>query len=129
MRVLVTLSLIVVGIIHLLPLSGVLGGAQLTSLYGMAFDEANLSILMRHRAMLFGILGLFLLVAAFRPKFQLAAFVAGFASVLSFLGLAAVTGGYNAQLGRVIAVDLVALACLVVGVFAFALESRRHRGE
>ena len=60
--------LIVVGVIHLLPLSGVLGGAQLFSLYGVPVDDPNLEILMRHRAVLFGLLGVFLVYAAFKPS-------------------------------------------------------------
>jgi len=38
MRWLVSAMLMVVGVIHLLPLSGVLGGARLVSLYGVNAD-------------------------------------------------------------------------------------------
>ncbi len=120
MRHLISAMLVVVAIIHLLPLSGVLGGARLAALYGTAFDEPNLAILMRHRAVLFGLLGAFLLYAAFRPDLQPIAFIAGCVSVLSFLYLAWSVGGYNAQLGRVLAADLVALVCLVIGMAAYA---------
>jgi len=68
---------------------------------------------------LFGLLGVFLLYAAFRPAYQVAAFVAGFVSVLSFLYLAWSTGGYNAQLSRVFTADIVALVCLIVGAVAY----------
>ena len=57
MSKLVTLLLLVAGVIHLLPLSGVLGAQRLAALYGLAFDEANLLLMMRHRAVLFGLLG------------------------------------------------------------------------
>jgi hypothetical protein len=39
---------------------------------------------------------------------------------VSFLWLASSVGGYNAAIGRVIAADVVALACLVVGAAAYA---------
>jgi len=120
MRHLVSATLIVVGLIHLLPVTGALGSERLAALYGIQFGEPNLAILMRHRAVLFGLLGLFLLYAAFRPAFQLAAFVAGLVSVLSYLYLARSVGGYNAQLGRVFTADLIALVCLVVGLAAYA---------
>lgn len=110
--------LIIVGIIHLLPLSSVLGSDRLASLYGVNFDDPNLAILMRHRAVLFGLLGAFLIYAAFKPAFQLAAFFGGFISVLSFLYLAWAVGAYNAQVARVVVADLVALACLVIGGIA-----------
>jgi hypothetical protein len=119
--------LIVVGIIHLLPLSGVLGAERLAGLYGLSFEEANIAILMRHRAVLFGLLGAFLIHAAFRPALQPLAFVAGFVSVASFLGLAYEVGGYNAGVARVVAADWVALACLAVGACAAVLASRAGR--
>ncbi|MFN8754054.1 MAG: phosphopantetheine adenylyltransferase [Burkholderiales bacterium] len=120
MRHVVSAMLIVVAIIHLLPLSGVLGSERLGALYGIRFDEPNLAILMRHRAVLFGLLGAFLLFAAFRPAFQLTALIAGFVSVVSFLYLAWSVGGYNAQVGRVFIADVVALACLIIGAAAYA---------
>ena len=80
---------------------------------------------MRHRAVLFGLLGAFFLYAAFRPAFQVAAFVAGFVSVLSFLYLAGSTGGYNAQVHRVVIADIIALVCLVIGATTSAYLSRK----
>jgi hypothetical protein len=120
MRYLVSAMLVIVAIIHLLPLSGVIGSERLASLYGIPFGEPNIAILMRHRAVLFGLLGLFLLIAAFAPRFQLAAFVIGFVSVVSFLWLASSVGGYNAAIGRVVTADIVALVCLIVGAAAYA---------
>jgi hypothetical protein len=125
MRYVVTAALIVVGIIHLLPLSGVLGADRLQALYGIAVDEPNLAILMRHRAVLFGLLGGFFVVAAFVPSMQPIAFVLGFLSVFSFLLLAWTTGGYNANVARVVTADIVALVALVVGVVAFLVKSYR----
>ncbi len=125
MRYVISTMLIIVGIIHLLPLSGVLGSDRLAALYGLPFDEPNLAILMRHRAVLFGLLGLFLIFAAFQPAYQVLAFTAGMLSVLSFLWLAWSVGGYNPQLARVFMADLLALACLLVGIVAYALSPQR----
>lgn len=116
-------SLLGVAFIHLIPATGALGGERLASLYGMPFEGAELTILMRHRAVLFGILGGLLVAAAFRTALRPTALVAGFVSVVSFLGLALGEGGYNPALGRVVTADVVALALLAV---AFAL-SRRGR--
>ena len=124
MRHLVSAMLVIAGIIHVLPLSGVLGSDKLAALYGIAFDEANLAILMRHRAVLFGLLGVFMIVAAFKAKYQPLAFVAGFVSVISFLWLAWSAHGYNAQVGRVVTADVVALVSLAVGVAAYAYQRR-----
>lgn len=124
MRHLISAMLVIVGIIHLLPLSGVLGSERLAMLYGISFDERNLAVLMRHRAVLFGLLGLFMVFAAFKPAYQPVAFIAGFVSVLSFLWLAWPVSRYNAQIGRVFAADIVALACLLVGAAAWAYVYR-----
>lgn len=118
MRTLVSLMLLVAALIHLAPLSGVLGGERLAALYGIGFDEPNILILMRHRAVLFGMLGVFLLLAAFMPKLQGVAIGAGLASIVSFLWLALSVGGYNAQIARVFVADVVALVCLIVGAVA-----------
>lgn len=122
MKHLISAMLLIVGVIHLLPVTGVLGGARLKSLYGIAFDEPNAAILMRHRAALFGLLGAFLIYAAFRPAFQSAALAGGFGSVLSFLWLARAYGACNPQIRRVVVVDLVALICLVAGLAGLLFE-------
>ena len=119
MRLLVSAMLLVVGVIHLLPLTGVLGGARLVSLYGVSINDPNLEILMRHRAVLFGLLGAFLIYAAFKPPFQGIAILAGLISVVSFMILAWSVGGYNAQLVTVFNADVIALVCLSIGVIAW----------
>lgn len=118
MRHLTSAMLIMVGVIHLLPLSGVLSAERLATLYGLSFHEPNVALLMRHRAVLFGLLGAFLLAAAFRPSWQAMAFAVGGISVVSFLWLAVSTGGYNAQITRVVWADVVALVCLGIGGWA-----------
>jgi hypothetical protein len=123
-RYLVSAMLVVVAAIHLLPVAGVLGGDKLTALYGLPFNDPNLIILMRHRAVLFGLLGLFLAWAAFKPSLQPLAFVAGFVSVVSFLALAWSAGSYNALVGRVFVADVVALVCLLVGLAAYAADRK-----
>ncbi len=111
--------LIIVGIIHLIPITGAAGVAQLDSLYGINIDNPDLSILMRHRAILFGLLGAFLIYAAFRPPLQLLALAGGAVSVVSFLLLAYMTGGFNEELQCVFIADVVAAVLLLVGFAAY----------
>lgn len=113
MEKVVTGLLILVGIIHLLPVSGVLGVERLAVLYGITLEEPNLEILMRHRSVLFGLLGLFLIYAAFHPGLQAMAVMAGLISVLSFIALAWSVGSYNESLNRVVVADIVAFIALV----------------
>jgi hypothetical protein len=118
LRRLVAVALALVGVVHLLPLSGALGAERLGALYGVAIDEPNLALLMRHRAVLFGVLGAFMVCAALRPAWHGPALLAGAVSVASFLALAALEGGLNAHVGRVVMVDVAALAALAIGGIA-----------
>ena len=125
MRILVMIVLFAVGVIHLLPLVGVLGADRLQSLYGIAVDGPDLQILMRHRAVLLGLLGVFFIAAAFLPGLQAIALSVGLVAVLSFLLLAWTTEGYNASMSRVVTMDILALVLLLVGTAAyFLLRSR-----
>jgi hypothetical protein len=106
--------LVVPGVIHLLPLSGVMGAEALTRLYGLDFSAPDLEILMRHRAVLFGLLGVLLCAAAFKPALRKIALLAGLVSVVSFLVLAFSVGGYGDGVARIVTADWVALVCLVL---------------
>lgn len=125
MRYIIAISLLLGALIHLLPVVGVVGAEQLARLYGVALADPDLLILMRHRAVLFGLLGAFLAVAAFVPALRTTAFVAGLVSAGSFLVIALWAGGYNAQLARVVTADVVAVAVLAIGALAHARTCRR----
>jgi hypothetical protein len=109
----VSILLGLVALIHLLPVAGAAGAQRLHSLYGLAIEDPNLLLLMQHRAVLFGLLGAFLLAAALRPAWTGPALVAGLISVASFLVLA-LGGGHNAHIARVVVVDWIALLCLLI---------------
>lgn len=119
MRHLVSAMLVIVAVIHLLPLMGVLGSEKLATLYGLDFSEPNLAILMRHRAVLFGLLGSFFLYAAFKPSLQPMAFVGAFISLASFLALVASAETHNRLVQRVVLVDIIAIVALIVAVAAW----------
>lgn len=123
MKILISALFILVAIIHLMPLAGVLGAERLNVLYGIAVVEPNLEILMRHRAVLFGILGLFFLCSAFKAAWQNLALVAGLVSVLSFIFLALTSGQFNVELSRVLIADYIALGCLA-GILVINILSR-----
>ena len=107
-------ALLLVGLLHLLPVAGALGAEQLEQLYGLPLGEPNLLILLRHRAVLFGLLGLLLVVAAARPGLQGVALLAGAVSVSSFIAIAYAEGSANAAVARVVRADWVALGLLAL---------------
>jgi hypothetical protein len=63
-----TLSTILIcfaGLINFLPVTGALSGKRIQALYGVAVEDSNSEILMRHRAVLFGIVGALIIASAF----------------------------------------------------------------
>lgn len=70
MQKIASLALLLAGAIHLIPLIGVLGAEHLARLYGVAPSDPNTLILLRHRAVLFGIVGGLCMMAAFKPGYQ-----------------------------------------------------------
>lgn len=132
MKYLIAGILIVVGLINISPVIGVLSADQLSRLYGISLDGPDLIILMRHRAVLFGLLGALIIAAAFRPALQSVACSAGLVSMLSFIVIAYSVGNYGAAIGNVILADVVAsvglIAVLVLRAFFPATSSRKPRG-
>jgi hypothetical protein len=117
----ITGMLIIVAAIHLVPIMGVLGVDRLQVLYGEPISSKNIEILMRHRAVLFGILGVFFACAAFIPKLQPIAFLAAFATLAPFFYLAFSVGGYNEAIRKIVLGDVIASVALVIAVVLYYL--------
>ncbi len=114
--------LLLVALIHWLPVSAVLGGEWLVRLYGIKPETPDLAILLRHRAVLFALVGSVLVAAAFHPPWRGLALLMGLVSVLSFLLIARLEGGGSAPIQRVVRVDIVALVAMLA---AAVLELRQ----
>jgi uncharacterized BrkB/YihY/UPF0761 family membrane protein len=123
---LITIFLLLMALIHLLPVSGLLGIDQLHRLYGVSINGPDMEILMRHRAVLFGLLGVFFVYAAFKPALQPLAFVAALVSMASFVLLAYSVGGYNAAIQRVVLADGVAAVCWLIAVVLYLSQSKKE---
>ena len=119
----ITGLMLVVALIHLLPISGFFGIERLTSLYDVEINGADMEILMRHRAILFGILGGFLAYAAFRPAMQPIAFLAAFISLSSFFYLTVSVTGFSEAIRKIIIADIVASVCLVGAIVLYVSKS------
>lgn len=124
MRWIVSGALVLVAVIHVLPLAGVLGAGKLSQLYGVPLQDPSLVLLLRHRAVLFGLLAALLGYAALRPDLHRIALVAGLVSVASFLWLWLDAPGTNGAMDTIARVDGVALALLVVAAIAHARGGR-----
>jgi hypothetical protein len=107
-------ALCIVSLIHLLPLVGVTGRTALEKAYGIPVDSPDLQLLLQHRAVLFGLLGVACLIAAFNAPWRPAVWCAALISTCSFMLLAWLMPSYNAAIARVVWVDAVAVAMLLL---------------
>jgi hypothetical protein len=111
-------ALLVAGIIHLLPIPGVMGASTLARLYGIDVKEPNTAILLQHRALLFGMLGVLMLSAIALPWLRVTALTVALFSAASFIVVAMAVGKYNSAIGRVVVADVVASVLLAAGLVA-----------
>jgi hypothetical protein len=119
-----SILLVGVGLLNLVPVIGVLSAEQLTSMYGIGIDSTDLETLMRHRAVMLGLIGGFLLFAAFRPALQVAAASIGLVSMSSFVILACLVGDNGVQIEKVVIADI---AGSVAAAIALVLAVREGR--
>ena len=110
------IALLIAGIIHLLPVPGVLGATNLGRLYGIKVSDPNMAILLQHRALLFGILGVLMLAAIPFPFLRITALLVGLVSATSFIVVALWVGDYGAEIKRVVIADLIAGVLLAAGL-------------
>lgn len=112
MNIIAAAGLIAAGVIHLIPVTGVLGSQRLSALYGIEIEEPVMVLLLQHRAVLFGLLGALLVASAFVPALRPAALVGGLVSIVAFLLLAGISGSQGPAITRVVRADWIALAAL-----------------
>lgn len=118
MKHLSVIALLFAGIVHLLPVPGVMGANTLTRLYGIDVSDPNTAILMQHRALLFGVLGVLMLSAIALPWLRVTALAVALFSATSFIAVAMAVGGHNQAIGRVVAIDVAVSLLLIVGLVA-----------
>lgn len=106
--------LIVVGLINLAPAAGVVSRRRLEQMYGVEIVGADLTLFMRHRASLFGLLGGLIIAAAFVPALEPWAVIAGLFSMLGYVALSLAESGHGAIVRRLVIIDVAASVALAV---------------
>jgi uncharacterized membrane protein len=109
----ISFCLLVVGLINIVPVMGIISAQKLETAYSITLAGNDLAILVRHRALLFGILGAFIVYSAFDPFYQLAAMIMAGVSMVGFALLVLGTGGYNEAIGKVFFVDIIGIFFLL----------------
>lgn len=107
----VVIAIVIVAVIHLLPLPGIAGATALQGLYGVPPPDPVHELLMRHRALLFGLLGGGLLLALRLPDWRMPLLCLTLAADLGFLLLWLGSPPLNTALQRVAGADVIAILC------------------
>lgn len=110
--------------IHLLPLPGLLGAAQLQSLYGLGDLDSASELLLRHRAWMFALFGGLLIAASRLRTLRPAAIAITLLSDIGFL-LLGLSSELTPALERVLNFDVLSITLLLVA----AWRARAHRGD
>ncbi|MFD0360914.1 hypothetical protein ACFQZZ_05565 [Nocardia sp. GCM10030253] len=115
--------LVAAGLLNALPVIGAVSPWWARSAYGIEVVSRDVEVLLRHRGVLFAVVGVGLLVAVFRPHLRSAAVTANATSFASFIILVLAERPGNPSLVRIAWFDVAGLIALAVG---FALVTPRH---
>ena len=114
MNLTISILLITVGLINFLPVIGIISAEKLSAAYAVELIGNDIVILMRHRALLFGLIGGFMLYSVWKPSYQSVAMVMAAISMLGFLFFVAAADHYNASITKITIIDLIGLAALAI---------------
>ena len=116
MKKLISISLVIVGVINFLPIVGLLGTSSLESAYNITLTANDITILMQHRALLFGLLGGLIIYSAFVQKYQTVSIIMAGISMFGFAILVNAIGTENTAINKVLIFDYVGIFFLCVAV-------------
>ena len=122
MRYFILFTYLLAAAINLAPAIGIFSNDVLGQLYGVEVTSAELSLLLRHRAVLFALVGGLLLAAAFQSRLRSQAGIVGLISMLSFIVLFIVTGADNERLLRIALIDGVVVSLFIPGFILHLLK-------
>nr|WP_315491537.1 hypothetical protein [uncultured Rhodoferax sp.] len=112
----IRLSFAVTGLIHVLPLAGLFGRPLLERAYGVSLGEGHdLTILMQHRALLFGLLATACFAAVAFPGWRWPVGIAALISMLGFVLIAALQA-HGLPIAKVMWIDVGAALLLSLGL-------------
>ena len=120
----VSVVLVLVGLINFAPVVGMVSSSAIARAYGMDEPAGDLAVLLRHRAVLFGIVGGFIVLSAFMPTLQVAAVTMAYISMGSYVALVMAAGISNPKLVRIKNIDVVAIALLSIVPIVWVLADR-----
>jgi len=123
MELIFRICLFITGIINLLPSILAFIPNKIGSSYGIEVLNSNYELLLRHRAILFGIIGGIMIYSAITKKNYSIAVLIGLISMVSFIVLyKLVNGEVNPELSNVMKIDIIGVIILLIGFTLFKLK-------
>ncbi len=123
MELLFRILLFITGAINVLPAILVFSSEKLSKSYGIEIPNPNFELLLRHRAVLFGIVGGLMLYAAILKKHYSLSITVGLVSMISFIVLYFSLEGINQNLEKVMRIDFIATALLIIVFAVYKIKS------
>ena len=125
MELIYRITLFIAGIINILPALLAFLPEKISKSYGIELPNGNYELLLRHRAILFGIIGGLMIYSAILKKYYEIATTVGLISMGSFIILfILIDKDFNSELKKVMMVDIVATVILCIGLVLFLLKSK-----
>jgi hypothetical protein len=125
MELVFRITLFIAGLINMLPTLLAFLPDKISKSYGIDIPNSNYELLLRHRAILFGIIGGLMIYSAIVKKHYEIATIVGLISMISFIILYfSIDKGINSELKKVMMIDFVASVILCFGLILFLLRSK-----
>jgi len=116
--------LFIVGVINLLPMIVFSDATRTAELYGLPIEGESLMILMRHRAVLLGLVGFALIAAAVKPEFRILAIALALISKFAFVFLTFTHSNYTVEVRQVALIDVGAIVLLIAALIVHFWRAR-----
>ncbi len=106
LKILLPISLFLVGVIHLIPSRILLQSNYIETLYGIQTNDESIKLIVLHRAVFFLFVGVFSILSSFLPKFYDIAFYISIVSMSSFIILHFLIPHENPKFSPIFKIDL-----------------------
>ena len=123
MEMIFRITLLIAGGINILPAILAFLPEKISKSYGIEVPNVNFELLLRHRAVLFAIVGGLMIYSAISKKYYSISVTVGLVSMISFIMLYFLINGVNPELKKVMKIDLVATIVLIVGFMLYKFKS------
>jgi hypothetical protein len=112
----IAIILFIVGIINILPLMVFFDASKAVKLYGFPLEGESLTVLMRHRGVLLSLVGITLIIAAFKSEYIVLAVILALVSKITFNFLTFTSANVTSEIQKVALIDVGSIVLLLIAL-------------